>query len=384
MTTIDQPWLTDSATQSVCAAIMADGAQALFVGGCVRNALLEQPVSDLDIATDARPEAVMKLANRAGIRAIPTGIDHGTVTLVENGVPFEITTFRRDVATDGRHAVVAFSTDITEDARRRDFTMNAIYAHPSGEVVDPLNGMADLNARRVRFIGNGENRIREDYLRSLRFFRFHAWYGDAQAGLDVEALAAISANLDGLAQLSCERVGSEVLQLLAAPDPAPSVAAMRQSGVFGQILPGADDRALAILVHLEGKTPANPVRRLAALGEPDIAKDLRLSKHQFTELCTLREAAIGTQGASELGYRLGRVPARDAMLLRAALMEQPILPELETEITLGADAKFPVSARDLMPERSGSALGSALKKLEQIWIEGGMALTRDQLLDMLD
>ncbi|UWQ91456.1 CCA tRNA nucleotidyltransferase [Rhodobacteraceae bacterium M382] len=384
MTRIDQPWLTDTATQTVCAALTVDGAQALFVGGCVRNALLGQPVSDLDIATDAQPETVIALAKRAGIRAVPTGIDHGTVTLIEHGVPFEVTTFRRDVLTDGRRAVVAFSTDIAEDARRRDFTMNAIYARPNGEIVDPLGGLADLNARRVRFIGNGENRIREDYLRSLRYFRFHAWYGDPQAGIDPEALAAISANLDGLAQLSRERVGSEVLKLLGARDPALSVAAMRQSGVLAQILPGSDDRALAILVHLEGEAPTNPVRRLAALGDPEIAKDLRMSKQRFTELRMLREAAVGSQGAAELGYKLGHDHARDAMLLRAALMEQPISPEVETDIALGAGATFPVSARDLMPEMTGPELGRTLKSLERTWIDSGFTLDRDQLLGTLD
>jgi poly(A) polymerase len=168
MTRIDQPWLEDPATRRVCAALTIDGAAAYFVGGCVRNALLGAPVSDLDIATDATPETVITLAKRAGVKAIPTGIEHGTVTLVQSGIPFEVTTFRKDVATDGRRAVVAFSTDIAEDAQRRDFTMNALYAAPDGTGVDPLNGLKDLNARNVRFIGDATARIREDYLRSLR------------------------------------------------------------------------------------------------------------------------------------------------------------------------------------------------------------------------
>ena len=181
MTRIKEAWVNDPDTQKVCAALTDGGAQALFVGGCVRNALLGVPVSDIDIATDARPERVVQLAEKAGIKAVPTGIDHGTVTLVSGGVPHEVTTFRRDVETDGRRAKIAYSDRVEEDAARRDFTMNALYARPDGTVLDPLGGLPDLRARRVRFIGRAEDRIREDYLRSLRFFRFlpgpsrHVW-----------------------------------------------------------------------------------------------------------------------------------------------------------------------------------------------------------------
>lgn len=380
---IDQPWLHRPATQAVCAAVAADGAQVLFVGGCVRNALLGEPVSDMDIATDATPEQVLALARRAGIKAVPTGIDHGTVTLIREGIPHEITTFRKDVATDGRRAVVAFASDIAEDARRRDFTMNAIYARPGGEVVDPLGGMADLTRRRVRFIGTAENRIREDYLRSLRFFRFHAWYGDPGQGFDADALAAIAANLDGLQSLSRERIGAEMLKLLGAPDPAPAVAAMRQAGVLAQILPGTDDRALAPLVHLEGSRLVSPLRRLAALGGENLQEALRLSKAQAAHLARIREAATDASGAAELGYRLGAEAALDAMLLRAALLEQPLLPELETDIAQGAAAVFPVRARDLLPDLKGPALGRALQQLEAEWIASGFSRSREELLRSL-
>lgn len=380
---IDQPWLKTEATQAVCAAVAAENAQVFFVGGCVRNALLGEPVSDLDIATDALPEQVMELAARAGINAVPTGIDHGTVTLIKSGIPHEITTFRKDVATDGRRAVVAFSTDVAEDARRRDFTMNAIYARPDGEVVDPLGGITDLYKRRVRFIGNAENRIREDYLRSMRYFRFHAWYGDQSQGFDADALAAIAANLDGLVTLSKERVGTELLKLLSAADPAPSIAAMRQTGVLGRILPGSDDRALALLVHLEGNSPVSSIRRLAALGGSGQQEALRLSKAQASHLAAIRTAAEGTAGAGELGYRLGEEQARDAMLLRAALLEQPLTPCYEADIIRGANAVFPVKARDLLPGLKGPALGTALKKVEGDWIASGFSLSREQLLSSL-
>ena len=193
MTRLGDPWLVAPRTQAVCALLTEAGHAAYLVGGCVRNALLGAPVADIDLATDALPQAVLALAEAAGVKAVPTGIEHGTVTLVLEGQPFEVTTFRRDVETFGRHAVVAFSRDIAEDAARRDFTMNALYAKPDGALVDPLGGLPDLRAGRVRFVGAAEARIAEDYLRILRFFRFHAWYGHPEDGLDPEGLAACAA-----------------------------------------------------------------------------------------------------------------------------------------------------------------------------------------------
>ncbi|MBI6629332.1 CCA tRNA nucleotidyltransferase [Pontibaca salina] len=383
MTRITDPWLKTPATQSVCALIEAGGAQALFVGGCVRNALLGVGVSDIDIATDAPPERVIELARKAGIKTVPTGLDHGTVTLVADGLAHEVTTFRRDVATDGRRAVVAFSGDVAEDAARRDFTMNALYARPDGTVIDPLGaGLDDLHARRVRFIGAASDRIREDYLRSLRYFRFHAWYGDLDQGFDPEALSAIAQNLDGLSQLSAERVGAEMLKLLAAPDPAPSLAAMRSTGVLGQLLPGADDRALAPLVHLETQAGIAPdsLRRLAALGPVDAENKLRLSRAQRKRLEQMQEAASGLMAAAELGYRLGESGACDALLLRAAWSEQPWQSEWQGAAARGAAAEFPLTAKDLMPRLTGPALGARLAALTQEWIDSGFALDRKELL----
>ncbi|MFY2824105.1 CCA tRNA nucleotidyltransferase [Ruegeria sp. MALMAid1280] len=382
MTQISEGWVSDPATQKVCAALTGAGAQALFVGGCVRNALLGAPVSDIDIATDAHPERVMELAQAAGLKAIPTGIEHGTITVVSGGAPHEITTFRRDVKTDGRRAVVAFSDTVEEDAARRDFTMNAIYARPDGTVLDPLNGLPDLLARRVRFIGTAENRIREDYLRSLRYFRFHAWYGDAEAGFDPDALAAIATNLDGLDGLSRERVGAELLKLLGAPDPAPSVAAMRQAGVLARLVPGAADRSLAPLVALEHQAGAapEPIRRLAAIATPEIAKTLRLSRAQLQRLTRMRDEASGTASIAELGFRYGEKGGMHETLLRCAFLEQPWSEDLRQDLRKGAVADFPVQATDLIPGFTGPALGKKLAELEARWIASGFSLTREDLL----
>jgi poly(A) polymerase len=383
MTVLRTDWLEDPDTQHVCKVLKDGGADVYFVGGCVRNALLGAGASDLDLCTNMRPERVIDVAETAGIRAIPTGIDHGTVTLVHKSVPYEITTFRRDVATDGRRAVVAFSDCIKEDAARRDFTMNALYARPDGEVVDPLDGLPDLVARRVRFIGTAENRIREDYLRSLRYFRFHAWYGNADLGFDPDALSAIAGNLDGIPSLSRERVGQELVKLLAAPDPAPAIAVMRQIGLLSVILPGSDDRALAPLIHLEAGMPSEPMRRLAALGGEDPRDALRLSKAQANMVQLLRTEATGSTAPAALAYMYDQSVARDAMLLRSALLEMPLPPMLETELNAGAQAVFPLTAQDLMPDVQGPALGVALKRLKSDWIASGFSLDKDTLLKRL-
>ncbi|MFK7751977.1 MAG: CCA tRNA nucleotidyltransferase [Sedimentitalea sp.] len=382
MTQITAPWLTDATSQKVCRALTCDGNDVLFVGGCVRNALLGASVSDLDLATNARPEITMKLAQSAGLAAIPTGIAHGTITVVADNRPFEVTTFRKDVSTDGRRAVVAFSDDICEDAQRRDFTMNALYARPDGNVIDPLNGLTDLFARRVRFIGQAEQRIREDYLRSLRYFRFHAWYGDTEAGFDPEALASIAQELEGIATLSRERVGAELCKLLAAPDPAPAIATMQHCGLLHQILPGSDSAALTRLIHIETQAhqPARPMVRLAALG--GLVDTLRLGKSTMRDLETTRKAALSVQGAPELGHRLGASMALDALALRSALMEAPWDSAWATQVSTGASAVFPVTGVDLMPAFSGAALGAQLKWLKSQWIASGFRLTKSALLEL--
>ena len=362
-------------------ALLSDaGYTAYLVGGTVRNALLGLVSSDVDIATDALPHAVMALAKVAGIKAIPTGIDHGTVTLVINQQPCEITTFRRDVATNGRHAVVAFSTDVADDARRRDFTMNALYATAEGAVIDPLGGLPDLYAGRVRFIDDAEARIREDYLRILRFFRFTAWYGDPQAGLDPDGLAACASLCEGLETLSAERVTSEILKILAAPDPAPAVAAMAQAGVLARVLPGAQSAGLAPLVHAEAalELPADGIVRLACLGgETD---RLRLSRAQATRLRHLRKAIGSGEPAVVLGYRMGETDARAVLALRQALLGDEPEPSAQTEAARGASQTCPVRAEHLPETLQGPEIGAALRHLEDLWLKSDLQLSREALL----
>ncbi len=376
MTRIDAAWLKDDATQSVFALLSDYPTYA--VGGCVRDTLLGKDVKDIDLSTAAHPDDVSALAEKAGYRVVPTGIDHGTVTVLVDDVPFEITTFRHDVETDGRRAVVAFADNIEDDARRRDFTMNAIYADAKGHLLDPVEGLRDIEARRVRFIEDADRRIREDHLRSLRFFRFNAWYGDPLGGFDAEAMDAIARNLPGLETLSRERVGAEVLRLLSAPDPAPAVAAMRSTGALATVLPGADDTPLGPLVHLEQDVAVQPngLRRLAALGGE--INTLRLSRADLARVVAIQDN-IGV-APHVIGYREGFGIGRDAILISAALSSRELSGDALSQVERGARAELPISARDLMPELEGKELGDALRALEQKWIDSDFTLSREDLL----
>ncbi|RRH78022.1 CCA tRNA nucleotidyltransferase [Falsigemmobacter faecalis] len=372
-------WLQAPETQRLFQAFAGTDVQLFFVGGCVRNALIDAPVADVDLCSDAPPDAVTRLAEAAGLKVIPTGIEHGTVTVLVQGTPFEITTFRSDVEMDGRHATVAFSKDIHEDAARRDFTMNALYANAAGEILDPLGtGVADALARRLRFVGDPVARIAEDYLRILRYFRFYAWYADPSHGPDVEALAAISEGADGLGGISRERIGAEMRRLLAAPDPAPALALMQASGVLTEVLPGADAKAVAVLVHLEDQAEPDWLTRLAVLGGENPGPALRLSRVEEKALQQMRRAM--SLPAAEAAYRHGAHIARQSQLALQALMGQPLPVGLEAQIAKGAAAVFPIRAADLAERFQGPALGQALREREARFIASGFGLGRGDLL----
>lgn len=287
-----QIWLRDAETQKVMSALN-DGATARFVGGCVRNALLAVPVSDVDIATSDDPAGSTAKLEAAGFKVVPIGADHGTVMAVGAERNYEVTTLRVDVETDGRHADVAFTQDWQGDAERRDFTMNALYADADGTVHDPLGGYDDLKARRVRFIGDADTRIKEDYLRILRLFRFHAAYGEGE--LDAPSLQACAANRDGLAQLSAERIQVELLKLLGADNAAPVVRAMAAAGIMGDVLPEASrlDRFERVLdIEVTQLFSSDPMLRLGAIVDGEeaaasAAKHLRLSNADRDRLAAM-------------------------------------------------------------------------------------------------
>ena len=381
---IDGAWIKTAGTQDVFSALESAGYEAFFVGGCVRNALMGFAVDDLDIATNAKPQAIITSCENRGLKCIPTGIDHGTITVISDGIAHEITTYRRDVQGDGRHAIVEFSTQMQEDAARRDFTINALYADRHGKIYDPLGtGKDDLAQKRVTFIGSANERIREDYLRILRFFRFSAIYADQDQGFDPETLSVIANHLDGLDRLSKERIGAEMRKLLSAPDPAPAIAAMRSSGALMRVLEGADDRSLALLVHLESECDAHPnwLRRLAILGAIDARDSLRLSNDETQKLTVMRDAIGDMTPPHALGYHHGASLSRDILLLRWASFEQMTNNADWHAAAAGAEQVFPIKARDLMPQYAGPALGQKLRTLETQWIDSEFRLTKEALLN---
>lgn len=263
-----------------------------------------------------------------------------------------------------------------EDARRRDFTMNALYCDINGVVADPLGGLPDLIARRVRFIDDANQRIKEDFLRILRFFRFHAWYGDIDGGIDPDGLTACAENIDGLAGLSKERVTSEILKLLCAPNPAPAVAAMRAAGVLHSILAGASSDVLTVLVHVEeqaGLSP-DPVRRLVAIGGG--RTELRLTRAQERRIAQL----TSDESLPALAFHCGAAVALDRAAIEAASLGQEISPNVIEQVSFAATQGLPVSAADFMPKLNGAELGRALRKAETDWIASGFSLTKADLL----
>ena len=271
---------------------------------------------------------------------------------------------------------VAFTDDWVEDAKRRDFTMNALYCDIDGEVADPLGGLPDLEARRVRFIDDADQRIKEDYLRILRFFRFHAWYGDVDGGIDADGLAACAENIDGLVGLSKERVTAELLKLLSAPDPAPAVASMGAAGVLGQILAGAAPQILAVLVHVEGQAglAPYPIRRLVALG--GVRDGLRLTNAQEKRI----ELLVSDASLPALAFERGAEIAIDRAAIEAASLGHEISAKALAQINFAANQIFPISAADLMPRLQGAALGKALQKAKADWIASNFQLTKADLI----
>jgi poly(A) polymerase len=398
----DAPWLTRRETQAVFAALAAGGHESRAVGGVVRNALLGRPVADVDIATTAPPAEVMRLAEAAGFKALPTGIAHGTVTLVVDHLPFEVTTLREDVETYGRHATVAFIADWAADARRRDFTMNALYCAVDGTVHDPLGGYPDLAAGRVRFIGDATARIREDYLRILRFFRFHAEYG--RGPLDRDGLLAAVRERHGLAGLSGERVRQELMRLLSAAGAVAAVEAMLDHGLVTGLLPVAPRpglfRKLVEVEQAQGLAP-DAVLRLAAFAV-EIPEDaerlrnrLRLSNDEFTAFLAAASRspsigpATGESAAKAALYRLGAARYRDRVLVSWARSAcSPRHPELRSLLGLSerwTAPRLPVTGVDVVARGvpPGPRVGEILRALEERWIAAGFAPDRQELLEEL-
>lgn len=401
-------WLNAPGLQTLLAALSAEGHEARIAGGAIRNALLGAAVSDVDIATTTTPDETERRAQAAGFRTVPTGKEHGTITVIVDGRGYEVTTLRADVETNGRHARVVFGTNWQQDAERRDFTINALYATATGEVIDLVGGLADLESRTLRFIGDAEQRIREDYLRILRFFRFFAWYGGGRP--DADGLRACVRLKDGLAGLSAERVWSELRKLLAAPDPSRALLWMRQSGVLTAILPESEKwgiDAIHGLVAAErdlGWTP-DPLLRLEAILPPDearmatLSKRLRLSNADAARLTTWAMTPpisdkTGDAAFQKVAYRGDVQGIEDLLRLALASSRTRAEQDMAALTEAGGYSRmlrllgewqrpvFPVKGGDLVSLGAAQdrRLGETLKALEDEWVDGGFQLGRDALL----
>jgi poly(A) polymerase len=400
-------------TKTVIAALTAEGAEVRFVGVCVRDSVLKRPISDIDIATHEPPERVIALLEQAGIKAIPTGLAHGTITAVVGKAHFEITTLRADVENFGRHARVKFTDNWTEDAARRDFTINAMACRPDdGLIFDPFDGLADLGYGRIRFVGDPMQRIDEDVLRLLRFFRFYAHYGRPPAG--VEALAACRAQAHRLPELSGERIAGELFKLLAAPEPAAVLLLMQGWKVLQHVLPEALELGrLRLLCFLESRAVVrpglgvDPLRRLAAsltvdkAGAEAVAVRLRLSNSQTERLVALAAPPsrptidMDDREARRLLRRVGVEIFRDLVLLswaeRKALLARTPLGETERWVQLldladgWSPVSLPVQGRDLIAlgVPSGPRIGALLGEIEQWWEDGDYRAGREEALERL-
>lgn len=395
----ENDWLKAKSTRRVMDALESERANcARFVGGCVRNALLGQPVSDIDIATQLTPDDVMRVMKAAGCAVHPTGIEHGTITVVAMNRPFEVTTLRRDVETDGRRATVAFTEDWAEDAQRRDFTINALYADANGAIYDPTGGgLQDIADRRIVFVGDADMRIREDYLRILRFFRFFAWYGAGAP--DAQGLAACARLVDGLERISAERIWMEFKKLLAAPQPMPAMDAMSEAGVTRKIMPGEVrmgrlDKLVAI-DEREGRSP-DPLLRIMALapddpaGLADFARRLKVSNDERSRLLSAAAkvepipADLDEAGLFRLAYRSGTQELADRFnLLRAQSpdQEQGLKTHLE-RLENWKRPEFPVGGADVIAAgvAEGPRIGPILRAVEEEWVVSDFKMSREQLL----
>ncbi len=397
--------MTAPATLKVMAALeAARPGCARFVGGCVRNALMGKPVADIDIATRLDPDAVIAAARAAGLKPVPTGKAHGTITVIADGDVFEVTSLRRDVATDGRRAVVAFTQDWAEDAQRRDFRLNALYADADGVIYDPTGGLDDLAERRFVFVGDAETRIREDYLRILRLFRFEAWYGRGR--IDPAALAAVEKLRGGLHKLSAERVWAELKKLLSAPDPRAVIEVMRDFGLLDLML-GVNGslRVLSGIIAQDveyGLAPDSLLRFVAlADGGPErirtMAAKLKMSNAEARRL----EGAVNPAARDDVrkAWSDSAAAERAIMTLGARAFEDQVRLEAAGEVappprdwTLLAqfarewkEPEFPVKGGDLilLGYEPGPMLGDALDELKALWIADRFEPTRDELIARL-
>ena len=375
-------WLRNPSAQKLSKLYKNFGYQVLFVGGCVRNTILKMPVTDIDLATDAQPEEIIKIAKENNIRFVPTGLAHGTITLIIDNKSYQITTFRTDFDHDGRYAKVEFTESLLLDASRRDLTINALYCNHVGEVIDPLNGLDDIKKQKIKFIGNPNERIKEDNLRILRFFRFQAIYGNKNLEIDSIALEACHNHKSKLAALSKERITSELRKILSAPNPLEVIIKMNETGVLNELFQNVSIDSLEAYLKTEEKFKINInwLGRLLSLQVTQEEESLKLTRCEFKFLKQTKSAIENQIHVLEFSYYNGVENGKIYSILQNFRHNIILCKNLLNQINSLATKKFPITAKDLMPEISGKKLGEALRSLEDRWIKSNFTLSKKDLL----
>ncbi|MDG1939415.1 MAG: CCA tRNA nucleotidyltransferase [Paracoccaceae bacterium] len=375
-------WLRNPSAQKLSKLYKSFGYQVLFVGGCVRNTILKMPVTDIDLATDAQPEEIIKIAKENNIRFVPTGLAHGTITLIIDNKNYQITTFRTDFDHDGRYAKVEFTESLLLDASRRDLTINALYCNHVGEVIDPLNGLDDIKKQKIKFIGNPNERIKEDNLRILRFFRFQAIYGNKNLEIDSIALEACHNHKSKLAALSKERITSELRKILSAPNPLEVIIKMNETGVLNELFQNVSIDSLEAYLKTEEKFKINInwLGRLLSLQVTQEEESLKLTRCEFKFLKQTKSAIENQIHVLEFSYYNGVENGKIYSILQNFRHNIILCKNLLNQINSLATKKFPITAKDLMPEIRGKKLGEALRSLEDRWIKSNFTLSKKDLL----
>ena len=385
----DKVWNSDSPLKTLIHSLESSGGVAYLVGGCVRNTILGRPFTDIDIATDLLPEQVVKISKKEGYKVIQTGLSYGTVTIVNAGRKFEVTTFRSDIKTYGRKASVKFTADIKLDAMRRDFTMNSIYMNISGEIIDPLGSLDDLLEKKIKFIGNPSERIEEDNLRILRFFRFLAEFNKGRSDIDQDTMEALYKYKKEVKSLSRERIWMELKRILSVPEPQHIFSIMIEKGILDEVFPPIEIEGLSKVITAEKKYSVSPSHlvRLFSLNK-SIGKKwahyVSLTSNEAKILEFIKESLVHYKDLKTVAYKFGRVVAEGWLLNYDDGFSEMIPSKISEIIDNGCNTFFPVSGVDLLEEmEEGPELGRQMEWLEDLWIKSGFTMGKKELLSKL-
>ena len=379
---INSEWIKNKVTQNILKIFEGADHNAYLVGGCIRNSILNIPVTDIDISTDATPQQTVDLFNRENFKVAPTGFSHGTVTVISEGIPYQITTMRSDQNTDGRHADVVFSDDIKKDAERRDFTINALYADSTGKIINPIGGLEDFNPLAIKFIGDPNNRIQEDYLRILRFFRFHAQFSELVTQFDKVALDAIKKNQDGLKKLSKERIWSELKKILSTSNPARSLYKMSQLGILEIILENKNVHNIKRFNLIEKKMglEPEPIRRLVAITENTENTFLNLSRKEEKKFSLLKGLLKKKHDPAELVYQFNREIAQSVLAIYTFYKGEKLKLSDIKKIEKACLFPCPITGAQISKYMDGAAVGIIIKEAQRAWIKSNFKSDEAKIL----